>query len=88
MKILEEEKWINSSNDSLVNSLFDCALYYEVPDQILSWMYYDKANFTVRTFTRSDLLLKSGHENPTPRLEASKSKTRFSRISQELNMSK
>mmetsp|Transcript_7124 Transcript_7124/g.6320 ORF Transcript_7124/g.6320 Transcript_7124/m.6320 type:complete len:173 (+) Transcript_7124:316-834(+) len=49
-------------------------------------MYYDKADYTVRTFTRSELLLKSGHENPTPRFDYSKSKSRFSRLSQELNL--
>ena len=47
-------------------------------------MYYDKSNSIIRTFTKSDIILKSGHENPTPRVDSYMNKTRYSRISQEL----
>ncbi|CAI2368359.1 unnamed protein product [Moneuplotes crassus] len=82
LKACEEEAWMGLSKEGPSKSIQDCAVYYEVPEHILSWMWLDTSESIVRTFTRSELLLKSGHENPTPRVENRKS--RYSRISQEL----
>ena len=62
----------------------DWAVYYEVPDHILSFLYYDKHENVVRTFTTfSESLLKSGMEEDISALDPTRNKTRYSRVSKE-----
>lgn len=59
-------------------------MYYEVPDHILSFLYYDKHENVVRTFTTfSESLLKSGMEEDISALDPTRNKTRYSRVSKE-----
>ena len=64
-------------------NLTDCAVYYEVPDQILSWLYIDKSESVMRSYTRSDLLLRSGKEDESPSLDSNKHKGKLSRFSRD-----
>ena len=64
-------------------NISDWAVYYEVPENILSWMYYDKVDNIVRTFTRSDNSSKSGKEDHDPLPDSSASRTKYSRLSKE-----
>lgn len=58
-------------------------MYYEVPDFILSWLYLDKPESVIRSYTCSELLLKSGKEDESPTLDSQKHKYKYSRLSKE-----
>ena len=72
-------------SELISKSITDWAVYYEVPESILSWMYFDKVDNIVRTYTKSKDSLKSGKEDNDPLPDSSASRTKYSRLSKELD---